>query len=877
MMGSLTHKSRLMFATLGVLTVVTCWVVLAALRQTARVSHEMALVSAFQLQVKELQLLRSRLPQGVAAEDTAHVITASQALTTSVNELAPGLGPAGQGSPAHTLPRQLEALRAAYLDLATLYQEARNTRQSHQALLDLADLRLAALAPELLSQVKPKLAAFRLLHARVFRDQELQLLPSLQTLGMEINEQVADPALQATVTRLLTEGEEQGRKTAAIKEQEQLLDRLAAAFTRTAQSTTDAIMQRLSQEQARAHSLVLALFTTMAGALLLFFLLSQRTLHTFNSGLRQARAFIRSAASTPPSPPGEDELTGIANALQTLSTTLTQTRRELGAAHRRFEELSATIPDWLWMVDRDGICTFSRNLLPLEESALDDRTAIGQSLGQLLAGCIDSANLSPLQAALAIQRPFDQLHDTWHCADGRSIPFASWGRPMMDSSGRFEGFMVISRDVSGQRQTQLALDKATAASSFLNQVLELALLDTTIPELMDRFLGFLVDCAWLNTQPSAAFFMIDRVKNALVMTAQRGLDLDTRRACNVLPLGTCLCGRVAQSGKVIFSDSGDDRHELGYHGMAIHGHYCLPVHTVAGEIIGVVALYLNANARWDGFDESILVNATTMIGSIIRRRQAEDGLKQLNQELERRIDSRTTQLTAANRELDAFAYSVSHDLRAPLRAIDGFSQALAEDFGSALPAEAQGYLERIRAGCGRMGGLIDDILRLSRLTRGDLEWHPLDLAELAREISKEIQAEAPQRVVEWRLAPELKTEADPAMMRAVLTNLLGNAWKYSAKIPEAMIEFGRADLDHEAVYFIKDNGAGFDMRYSDKLFKAFQRLHASSQFSGNGIGLATVQRIIHRHGGRIWAEAQVDVGATFYFTLGRPESDQRQG
>jgi signal transduction histidine kinase/PAS domain-containing protein len=799
-------------------------------------------------------------------------------MTDAISKLTPGLIPTTQGSAALTLPSQLEAFRAAYLHLAALYQEAGNTRQTHQALLDLADQRLAALAPELLPQVKPKFTSFCLLHSRIFRDQEHQSLQPLRGLHTEIKALVSDPALLTTLDLLLTESEAQGPKLATIRDQEQRLDLLSTTFTRTAQTTTNAIGQRLAQKQAQVHGLVLALFTAMAGVLLLFFLVSSRTLHTFKNGLVQARAFIGSRpGADPPPPAADDEVTGFIHALQALSTTLTQTRMELGAAHSRMEELSATIPDWLWMIDAQGICTYSRHPIAQEEEGLapDQRPQVGQPLAQILARCIDNANGSPLQAALVKQHPFDHLQDAWHCTDGRTIPFLSWGRPMMDHCGQFAGFIVISRDISGQQQTEMALAKASHASTLLNQVLELALLDTTIPELMDRFLGLLINRTWLNTQPSAAFFLIDRSRNALVMTAQRGLDLDTRRACNVLPLGTCLCGRVARTGKVIFADSGDDRHEMSYHGMAIHGHYCLPVHTVAGEIIGVVVLYLNANSWWDRMDESILVNATTMIGSIIRRRQAEDGLKQLNQELERRIDSRTAQLTAANQELDAFAYSVSHDLRAPLRAVDGFTQALTEDFGSALPPEAQGYLERIRSGCSRMGALIDDILRLSRLTRTDLQWQPLDLSAMAMEIIEEIKTEAPQRMVEWRIAADLTTEADPAMMRAVLDNLLANAWKYSAKTLHATIEFGRADLDHEAAFFVKDNGAGFDMRYSDKLFKAFQRLHPSNQFTGNGIGLATVQRIIHRHGGRIWAEAQVDAGATFYFTLGRPDRAQR--
>ena len=238
------------------------------------------------------------------------------------------------------------------------------------------------------------------------------------------------------------------------------------------------------------------------------------------------------------------------------------------------------------------------------------------------------------------------------------------------------------------------------------------------------------------------------------------------------------------------------------------------------------------------------------------RKRAEEALK-----------SYATQLEAANAELDAFAYSVSHDLRAPLRSIDGFSQALLEDYADRVDAAGRDYLQRVRAAAQRMGVLIDDLLELSRVTRSEIHREPVDLSALARSVAAELARGTPTRQVDVAIAPGLFAEGDARLLRVVLENLLGNAWKYTAKNARARIEFAAAEHDGRPAYYVRDDGAGFDMAYAGKLFGAFQRPHRTAEFEGTGIGLATVQRIIHRHGGRVWAEGAVEQGATFYFTL----------
>lgn len=235
--------------------------------------------------------------------------------------------------------------------------------------------------------------------------------------------------------------------------------------------------------------------------------------------------------------------------------------------------------------------------------------------------------------------------------------------------------------------------------------------------------------------------------------------------------------------------------------------------------------------------------------------------------MEGRVRERTAQLEAANRELEAFSYSVSHDLRAPLRGIDGWTLAFLEDYAHRLDDQGRTYLERVRIATQHMEELIDDLLSLSRVGRAEMQREPVDLTALARAIAGRLRETGLERRVEFVIQKGLTAVGDPQLLEIALSNLLDNAWKFTGKRPEGVIEFGRVPQEGQPVFFVRDNGAGFDLAYADKLFGAFQRLHKTSEFPGTGIGLATVQRILQRHGGRIWAEAAADRGATFYFTF----------
>jgi PAS domain S-box-containing protein len=286
-------------------------------------------------------------------------------------------------------------------------------------------------------------------------------------------------------------------------------------------------------------------------------------------------------------------------------------------------------------------------------------------------------------------------------------------------------------------------------------------------------------------------------------------------------------------------------------------------HHFAG--IGRRAMLLNARRVYHEDDCAPMI--LLAIEDVTEKKKAQEQLRHLNAELEYRVRERTAQLEASNKELEAFCYSVSHDLRAPLRAIDGFSQELLTSYAGRLDDLGRHYLERIRAGSQRMAQLIDDLLLLSRLSRSDMQYEQIDLSGMAQDVADDLRQPVPERDVTFIIEPGVSGFGDPRMLRLVLENLVNNAWKFTSKHPQATIAFGRAESEGWPAYFVRDDGAGFDMAFAGKLFGAFQRLHSDQDFAGTGIGLAIVQRVIHRHGGRVWGEGNVGRGATFSFTL----------
>src|SRR2546428_8271700 len=314
---------------------------------------------------------------------------------------------------------------------------------------------------------------------------------------------------------------------------------------------------------------------------------------------------------------------------------------------------------------------------------------------------------------------------------------------------------------------------------------------------------------------------------------------------------------------------------------ALQGRISAPILALA-ETATAASTRQDYSLRAPKFGEDELGALTDAFNQMLVRIEDQDReLRRYATELEQRVAERTqelqerheavrrnaAELLAANQELDAFAYSVSHDLRAPLRSIDGFSHVLLEDYAAQLDQAGRDSLQRVRAASQRMATLIDDLLKLARVTRAEMRTEVVDLSGMARDIVAELQRATPERHVEFAIAPGLEARGDPRLLRVALDNLLRNGWKYTAKQPRPQIEFASTNVNGERAFVVRDNGAGFDMKYADKLFGVFQRLHSAAEFEGTGVGLATVRRIITRHGGRIWAEGAVDPGATFYFTL----------
>jgi light-regulated signal transduction histidine kinase (bacteriophytochrome) len=297
--------------------------------------------------------------------------------------------------------------------------------------------------------------------------------------------------------------------------------------------------------------------------------------------------------------------------------------------------------------------------------------------------------------------------------------------------------------------------------------------------------------------------------------------------------------RTGRSIEVLNEDRRPDGAMLYFHVVKS------PVYDGAGKIVG---------------SQGVLLDVTT-------NKQAEDEIRRLNAELEQRVVERTAQLEAANKELEAFSYSVSHDLRAPLRAVNGFAGIVIEDFGPQLPEDCRRYLERIRTSGERMGELIDDLLKFARLSRQPLSRQTVDMVRLVKDTLDELKPQHEGREIEFRIGELPPCYGDPILLKQCWINLLSNAIKYSRGRKPAIVEVGCTSKNGEDVYFVRDNGTGFDMQYAHKLFGVFQRLHRVEEFEGTGVGLAIVQRIVHRHGGLAWAEGKENQGATFYFNL----------
>ena len=462
------------------------------------------------------------------------------------------------------------------------------------------------------------------------------------------------------------------------------------------------------------------------------------------------------------------------------------------------------------------------------------------------------------------------------------------GVPLKTQHGKTIGVMAVQTYTEENRlveayqdvlmfvstQVAMAIERKQAEQALQQNARELATLNllgqrVNATLLLDQVVKATVENVTALNQYEMVLFYLSEGDRLLLQGAGPNSSSTLVSNAQIHQVGEYLCVQAALMGKPIFSSNIPidlrctlaDCKEAGFHSFA-----AIPLQS-GDEVIGVLGL---ASTEEHDFSKeaTFLETMANQIATATQNALLHTQVQQYAAELEQRVIQRTAQLEDSNKELEAFSYSVSHDLRGPLRAIDGYSHILLEDYAGKLDAEGQNLLHRLHSASQRMGQLIDDLLKLSRLTQQEMVRERVDLSVLANDVYNELCRIESGHVIEIIIGDKLTTNADTRLVRVVLANLFSNAMKFSRKVPHAKIEFSAIKNGSEQVFFVRDNGAGFDMQYAGKLFGAFERLHNSSEFEGSGIGLATVQRIINRHGGRLWAEAAINQGATFYFTLG---------
>jgi PAS domain S-box-containing protein len=540
---------------------------------------------------------------------------------------------------------------------------------------------------------------------------------------------------------------------------------------------------------------------------------------------------------------------------------------DLRGSEARFRSLTGMSSDFYWETDAEH--RFKQRDASHDDGALsllEHGSPIGKRRWELAYFSPDESGWQAHRATLDAQRPFRDFEFSRPGIDGDELHYSTSGDPVFDASAGFQGYRGIGTNITRRKREErlLRLEHAVARSlaAASDESAALKMVMRSICDTMHWGSGI-----YWHVDQAAGVLRFEEFWNVPGSEFERYAE--NSRDVTFAP-GSGIVGRVWQSGEPLWiADFYNDPRVVQKalaRATGMHSVFAFPVAT-AGRTAGVLAFF-SREARQP--DERLLA-ATRMIGievgQFLQRMQAEDQVRKLNVELEARVASRTQQLELVNRELEAFSYSVSHDLRAPLRAIHGFSRLVEQQYAGQLDEPGRDMLRRVGAGAQKMAQLIDDLLELSRISRQAMQSKPVDLCALAWEVVGELQIEAPERKVEWVIAPQVTAVGDPGLLRVVLQNLLGNAWKYSSRRELARIEFGVGEKDGRPVYFVRDNGAGFDMAYAHKLFGAFQRLHSAAEFPGSGIGLATVARAIHRHGGDVWAEGGMGEGATFHFSL----------
>ncbi|MCL4873969.1 PAS domain S-box protein [bacterium] len=512
-----------------------------------------------------------------------------------------------------------------------------------------------------------------------------------------------------------------------------------------------------------------------------------------------------------------------------ISTDITQIRRSqeaLAESEEKFRGLVETINDFVWEVDENLVYTYAspkvRSILGYEPDEI-----IGRTPFDLMPPEEAEKVKRDIERSVERKESFNAYENLNFKKDGSPVVLETNASPVFDPDGVFRGYRGIDRDVTERKAAENALSESESRLANAQRIARLGNWDWDIVN---------NDLHW-SDEIYRIFGVTPREFGATYESFLNHVHPEDRE--NVIKaVDEALYGKAPYSidHRVVLRDGTEKIvHEQGE-----------VVHDPAGKPLRMSGTVLD----------------------ITERKRAEDEVRKLNAELEQRVEERTAELAAANRELEAFSYSVAHDLKTPLRVIDGFARILVKDCSDALGTTGKEYLERLVAASRRMGELIDALLKLSRVMRAEMTVERVYLSGVARAIASDLRKAQPDRNAEFIIHENLAADGDPGLLKTVMENLLGNAWKFTSKKGVARIEFGSSGKeDGKTVFFVRDNGAGFEMKYAERLFNPFQRLHGEDEFPGTGIGLATVQRIIQRHGGSIRAEGESEKGATFYFTI----------